>query len=395
MTPPPVVSEYANAFAQQIGVLHGFAFWKGRVALYAILKALGIGERDEVIVTGYTCVMAVNPIVYLGARPVFIDVEPATYNIDPELIEPAITARTRAIIAQHTYGYPANMDAILDISRRHGIPVVEDCCLSLGSRWGGRITGTFGVAAYFSSQWNKPYTTGLGGIAVTSDDGLADGIAQVCAAEVIPPSRRETSLIRLQLLAYRSAIYPWTTALAQMAFRALSRSGLLVGSSTSDEFRPVQDEHFLKGMSEVQAWAGLRQLQLFDSNLAHRRGMKAVYDDLLRQLDWPIPSLPPQSDPVLVRYPVRVASKEQALAGAAGRFVELGSWFECPLHPIETPLEVYGYRRGMCPESEKACAQVVNLPLHPRAGVRTAKRTVNYIAKIGPAKAPPSKSVVI
>ena len=97
------VDKFQNAFAEWLGVRSAFAFWKGRVALYAILRALGIGEGDEVILPGYTCVMDVNPIKYLGARAVFVDIEPATYNLDVRLLEDAITARTKAIIAQHTY----------------------------------------------------------------------------------------------------------------------------------------------------------------------------------------------------------------------------------------------------------------------------------------------------
>lgn len=114
------LDQYQQAFAAMLGRQYAFGFWKGRVALYAILKGLGVGEGDEVIMTGYTCVMAVNPIVYLGAKPVFVDIEPATYNIDPNQIEAKITAKTRLVIAQHTYGYPVDLDAVTDISTRKG-----------------------------------------------------------------------------------------------------------------------------------------------------------------------------------------------------------------------------------------------------------------------------------
>ena len=109
-----VLDRYQAAFAERFGGGYAFGFWKGRVALYAILRAMGIGEGDEVIIPGYTCVMAVNPIVYVGAKPVFVDIEPATYNMDPALIESHVTARTKLIIAQHTYGYAADLEAIQD-----------------------------------------------------------------------------------------------------------------------------------------------------------------------------------------------------------------------------------------------------------------------------------------
>jgi len=379
MTPSP----YERAFADWLGAARAFAFWKGRVALYAILRALGVGEGDEVIVPGYTCVMNVNPIVYLGARPIYVDIEPVTYNIRADLIEQHLSARTRAIICQHTYGYPADLDGILAVARRHDLPVIEDCCLSLGSRYRGQLVGTFGRAAYFSFQWNKPYTTGLGGMAVTSDAALAERIAELCRRERIGPSTRETLLLSAQLAAYRTLIYPRTTALAQNVFRWLTRRGLVVGSSETAEFRPRMAADFFKGMGTVQERAGQRQLRKLERAIAHRRHMQRIYDELLAERGWPIKPPPDGMEPVLVRYPVRVADKWKALSTAASHFVELGSWFECPLHPIETPLEAYSYEPGMCPTAERACREVVNLPTHPRADAATAQRSVAFVASIG------------
>lgn len=382
MTP---LQRYQAFFAAPFGASRVFAFWKGRVALYAILRSLGIKEGDEVIVPGYTCVMAVNPIVYLGAKPVFVDIEPRTYNINPDLVEAKITPRTRLMIAQHTYGYPADMDAIMDISCRKGLPVVEDCCLALGSRYKGKLAGTFGVAGYFSFQWNKSFTSGLGGMAVVHGRELAGRIERIVEQELVRPTTREVAMLRAQLMVYRTAIYPRTTALAQSVFRWLTRKGLVVGSSSTCEFQPRMEAGFIKGMSQMQARVGLRQLAKLDDNIEHRRRMTRLYDSLLSERGWPVTQLPPEMEPVLVRYPVRVADKQRALAEAAGHFVELGSWFECPLHPIETPMEAYGYHTGMCPEADRASRETVNLPLHPRADEATARRTVDFICTVGQA----------
>ena len=378
---------YERAFADVLGARHAFTVWKGRVALYAILRALGVGEDDEIILPGYTCVMNVNPIMYLKARPVYVDIDPVTYNLDPGLVESKITPRTRVIIAQHTYGYAAAMDEILAIAARHNLKIVEDCCLALGSRYKGRLLGTFGVAAYFSSQWNKPYTTGIGGTAITSDDALAARIRELIERDRQEPSFKETALLRAQLAVYRTFVYPRTTALITNVFRWLTHKGLVVGSSDTSEFAPSMAGDFFKGMSHVQERAGLRQLRKLDAGLRHRREMARIYDQLLAKKGWPTPKLQAEMDPVLVRYPARVADKAKALATAASHYVELGSWFECPLHPIETPLKAYGYEEGMCPVAERACREVVNLPTHPRADRWTAERSVEFIAGIGPASA--------
>ena len=107
--------------------------------------------------------------------------------------------------------------------------------------------------------------------------------------------------------------------------------------------------------------------------------MQQLYNELLSHAGFKIPSIPQNMDPVLVRYPLRVADKKKALAQAPSHGVEIGSWFECPLHPLETPMHLYDYQAGMCPIAEKACREVINLPLHPRAGKKTVRRTVDFI----------------
>ena len=375
-----IIEEYQQKFARFFGVEWAFAFWKGRVALYALLRALDVGRGDQVILPGYTCVMNVNPIKYVGAKPVYVDIEPDTFNMNVNLLEEKITNKTKVIIAQHTYGYPCEMDTIMKIAQSSGICVIEDCCLALGSKYKGKMVGTLGLAGYFSSQWNKPYTTGLGGMAITSDRELSERIESLTTNEICSPSSREVLMLRMQLIVYRLFIFPRTTAMAQGLFRYLTKKGAIVGSSSTSEFEPVKADDFFKGMSKMQARSGIRQLSKIEKNIAHRRKIAQLYDELLAAKDLkPGRDFRGWAEPVLVRYPVRIKEKQKALAQAAKAGIELGSWFECPLHPIETPLASYDYESGMCPEAEKAARQVVNLPLHPRVSEKTAAKTIEFI----------------
>ncbi len=377
-----LLEQYEQKFAEIFGAQRAFAFWKGRVALYAILKAMGVGAGDEIIVPGYTCVMNINPVKYLGAKPVYVDIEPFTFNINVNKLRNKITSNTKAIIAQHTYGYPCDMDAIMEIAGKNNVPVIEDCCLALGSKYKDKTVGSFGKAAYFSFQWNKPYTTGLGGMAITGDTELAEKIESLCAAEMCRPLRKEAAMLWMQLLVYRLFVYPKTIALAQWLFRFLTKKGAVVGSSSTSEFKPEMACDFFKAASCVQGRCGLRQLVRVEQNIAHRRKMAELYDELFMERGWPARQYDAAiMQPVMVRYPVRIAEKDRALAEAANAGIELGSWFESPLHPKETPLEVYGYEIGMCLEAEKASASVVNLPLHLRASEKTAGKTVEFITK--------------
>jgi perosamine synthetase len=375
-----IVKEYQQQFARFLGAEQAFAFWKGRVGLYALLRALDVGAGDEVILPGYTCVMNVNPIKYVGAKPVYVDIEPDTFNMNVNLLEEKITNKTKIIIAQHTYGYPCEMDTIMKIAKSSGISVIEDCCLALGSKYKGRLVGTLGRAGYFSSQWNKPYTTGLGGMAITNDHQLAERIESLSANEMCPPSSREVFMLQMQLMFYRLFIYPRTTALAQSLFRYLTKKGAVVGSSSTSEFEPERADDFFKGISKMQARSGIRQLDKIEQNIAHRHKMAQMYDELFAAKGWKSgKDSRDWVETVLVRYPVRITEKDKALAQAAKAGIELGSWFESPLHPIETPLASYDYELGMCPEAEKAAHETVNLPLHPRVNEKTAVKTVESI----------------
>jgi perosamine synthetase len=151
----------------------GIAVSSGTAGLHLCIRALGIGAGDEVIVPSFTFVAAANAVRYEGATPVFVDIESRHLNMDAGCIEAAITSRTRAIVAVHTFGCPADMQAILAIARRHRLFVIEDACEAIGATCRGKPVGSFGDAAVFAFYPNKQITTGEGGMVVTGDPRLA------------------------------------------------------------------------------------------------------------------------------------------------------------------------------------------------------------------------------
>jgi perosamine synthetase len=169
----PKMEEFERAIASLVGVPHGIAVSSGTAGLHLCLRALGIGAGDEVILPSFTFIAAGNAILYERARPVFVDIEPSTLNLDPAKLERSITRKTRAIIAVHTFGYPADMDPIMDIARKHGLPVIEDACEAIGARYRGRPAGGIGDFGIFGFYPNKPITTGEGGMVVTRDSQMA------------------------------------------------------------------------------------------------------------------------------------------------------------------------------------------------------------------------------
>jgi dTDP-4-amino-4,6-dideoxygalactose transaminase len=170
----PEVKAFEEEAARFLGVRHAVACNSGTDALFLSLRALGLGPGDEVLTTPFTFFATAEAISHVGATPVFVDVERRTMNLDPQLLEQAITPRTRAILPVHLFGRPCDMDVILDIAGRHGLKVVEDCAQSFGARFQGKLTGTLGHAGAFSFFPSKNLGAyGDGGLLATNDDELA------------------------------------------------------------------------------------------------------------------------------------------------------------------------------------------------------------------------------
>ncbi len=170
----PKLVEFEEAFARYLGRKRAVAVNSGTSALFLSLRALGIGAGDEVITTPFTFISSATSIMMTGAKPVFIDIDPVSLNLDPARIAEAITPRTKAILPVEVFGDPAGFDRISEIAARYGLPIVEDSCEALGSTLHGRKAGTFGKLSVFGFYPNKQITTGEGGMILTDDDALAD-----------------------------------------------------------------------------------------------------------------------------------------------------------------------------------------------------------------------------
>ncbi len=166
------IGRFENHFRDHLGVKHTIATSSCTGAMHMGLAALGIGPGDEVILGDINWIASAAPITYLGAKPVFVDVRPDSWCIDPAKVEDAITSRTKAIIAVHLYGNLCDMDALLAIGEKHGVPVIEDAAEAIGSVWHGKRAGSIGLFGTFSFHGTKTITTGEGGIFVTNDDSL-------------------------------------------------------------------------------------------------------------------------------------------------------------------------------------------------------------------------------
>lgn len=170
----PRLVRFEEVVSERTRRRHAIAVNSGTSALHLVMLALGVGPGDEVITTPFSFIASANCILYVGAKPVFVDIDPRSLNMDPEKLEKAITPRTKAIIGVEVFGNPVHMDRIAQIAQAHEVPLVEDCCEGLGGVYRGRPIGSFGRAGVFGFYPNKQITTGEGGMIVTDDDRLAE-----------------------------------------------------------------------------------------------------------------------------------------------------------------------------------------------------------------------------
>lgn len=370
-------SAYERRFAQSFGTgVAAFAFWKGRVALYAILRALEIGPDDEVIVPGFTCVVVPGAVRLAGATPLYADIEPAGLNIDPVSVERLLTPRTKAIVVQHTFGIPAALEPIGLLARGRELSVIEDCAHTVAGLHHGRRLGTLGDAGFYSFQWSKPYTTGLGGMVITGDRQLALRLRDVQESFREPPLAA-----RLRLgVQYQSYLRLYTSRrywLARDVLHALTKTGLFVGSSSEGELTGQEPTDHTWRMSAAQQAQGARLLGTVAARAEHAQILASRYEDHLARAGWAVPER--SSEAPLLRYPMLVSNRRELLSASRSERIELGSWFESPLHPI--PLgshHLYGYTPGECPNAERRAAQIVNLPLHIGVTPAQAQRIATF-----------------
>ncbi len=338
-----------------------FLFWKGRVGLYAILKAMRIKQGDEVILPAYTCVVVPNAIIYLGATPVYVDISESTYNMDINKLEAAITDRTKVIICQNTYGLSSNLEKINSLAQQHNIYTIEDCTHGFGGFYQGKPNGQFCDAAFFSTQWNKPFSTGIGGFVITK---IASNL-QLEKPKYTPTLKDNLSLKTLYFVK-RYLINEFTYWPLVKLYRLLSKYNLVLGSSSGGEISSTKmPDNFFKGFSSAQAKEGLRNLKTLAEVMKVRKQNAKYYSELLKKFDKHHVANELFENHGFLKYPILVKDRDLFLNLAEKNRIELGDWFISPLHPIIGDLTPWQFDAKLFPVASFVSQHVVNLPTNP------------------------------
>jgi perosamine synthetase len=377
----PALPAYERAFAAAAGTRFARALATARVGLFALLRALGVGPGDEVLLGVPTHIVVANAIRYTGAQPVYADCLPGNWNLDLARAAARVSSRTRVLIVQHTFGVPVDLDAARAFADAHELVLLEDGVHALGATWRGRPVGSFGRAAFFSTEETKVISTTMGGMVVTDDPELDAALARF-QAQCAPPPRGEAAGYLLKLGAYHALTQPEVHVLARGLYERLGRRHPLPVPTQATELEGGPRAGYRQRLSNAQAAVGLEQLRRLPEILGHRRAVAARYAEVLSGRGCPGPAVPDGAEPAWVRYPIRVQDREAAMR-ALEPHVVVGTWFSSVLEEADAP-ERGGYVPGSCPVAEDAARHLVNLPTHPRVALADAER----LAALVPCPAP-------
>jgi dTDP-4-amino-4,6-dideoxygalactose transaminase len=363
----PNIERFERTVASYLGVRRGFAFSSGRMALYSILKAITEDSRDQVILPAYTCVAVPTAILYAGYKPVYVDINPDTFNIDVDQVEARITARTRAILAPHNYGNACDIVEIVDIAKRRGIVVIEDCAHSLGSELDGRKLGTFGDFSFISTDHTKVISTSIGGLAFVNNTEYEDAFERIYAASGFL-STLQLSRVICQFLLLNFFHHPAWYRLGRVFQYLYHRTGLPFFLPGSDGLCLPKDYPYPARLSDIQCWIGCQQMAVLEHNIKHRRKISQKYRDVLGPY-FAIQKVKAGCNPVPLRFAFLVNDRP-GFVRFVSDLVAVETWFDSVFQNYRGDLVALGYAPGSCPTAEKITQHVVNLPTHPKVSLR-------------------------
>ncbi len=327
----PKVQELESSIAQYTGVPFGVSVASGTDALHLSVKSLGIGEGDEVITTPFTFFATIESIIYEGATPVLVDIEPNTFNIDPKKIEEKITKRTKAIMPVHIFGHPAEMDTIMDIAARHKLIVIEDCAQAIGATYKGKRAGSFGDAGCFSFYPSKNLGAyGDGGMVVLKSDEIAADMQK---------------------------------------FRNHGTVGQYLHADVGVNSR----------LDEVQAAVLLVKMKYIEQYNEQRREVADYYTKLMSG-KVACPVVRPDCTHVYHQYTIRSSKRDEIQKILTEAEIASNVYYPVPMH-LQPALEHLGYREGDLPEAERAAREVLSLPMYPELQKADIERIAETILK--------------
>ena len=362
-------------FEQQFPSCHAYTFNSGRSGMFAILQSFGIGRGDEVIVQAFTCVAAVEPILWVGAKPIYSDIDESAFNLNPKGLEKLITRKTRAIVIQHTFGIPADMDAISLIAKKHQLLLIEDCSHALGATYKGKKVGSFGDAAFFSFGRDKVISSVFGGTAIISMKYEVESTKMKKIHDQLSyPSNWwiVQQLLNPILFALILPLYN-IFGIGKMLLLFFQKLRLLSKPIYQEEYYGGKPAIFPKKYPNALAILAMHQLVKLDIFNQQRKAIANYYAKRLND------SNHFNTDAIFLRYPLSTSNPNKLYEYAKQKGIVLGRWYGNVIDPAGVDYVKVGYIIGSCTQAEKTAKHIVNLPTYPTMRQSDATKIVDML----------------
>ncbi|MFA5432005.1 MAG: aminotransferase class V-fold PLP-dependent enzyme [Candidatus Paceibacterota bacterium] len=360
------IKELERMFRNYFGFKNAFSFNSGRSSLIAILKAMEIGAGDEIIVQAFTCNAAINPIIYVGARPIFVDID-NNLNISTKEIEKKITNRTKAVMIQHTFGCPADIDEVRKICTIKGIYLIEDCAHALGAKYKESFCGSYGDASFFSFGRDKVISSVYGGMVTVNNDVLLERVVHLQQEFNYPSLFWILQQLLHPVLMNRMILPLYDSKVGRGLLAIFLNLNVLSRAVTAKENQGELPVYFPERMPNALAILAINQLKKLNRFNEHRKEIAQMYGLLLvnKKEFKPIFKKDKDKEMVFLKYPTLNVNPAKVIREARKRGIYLNDgWFGLAIVPPLTSLEKVFYDIGSCPKAEEAAKRILCLPTH-------------------------------
>ncbi|KKS73034.1 MAG: DegT/DnrJ/EryC1/StrS aminotransferase [Candidatus Magasanikbacteria bacterium GW2011_GWE2_42_7] len=338
--------------------IQAITYDSGRSALYHALLALDVGEGDEVLVQAFTCMVVINAICWTGARPVYVDIEKDTLNMDPVKADHACSDKTKVIILQHTFGLPANIDALLDVAKKHNLKTIEDCAHSLGARYKGKLTGTYADIGMLSFGGEKIVSCVRGGALITKLPQLAVRLRKTHAT-LSPSTRRVIRQHLLHVVLFPMGKSLYHLGIGKVFLKVLKELHITNKIIYTEEKYGKQVAWYPSKLPNALSALLVSQLPEIESMNLHRRHIASLYK---KKLPHVIETQQDTDMHIYLRFSLFVQNPNAVRDLAKKQGILLGDWYSLVIGPGDVDLSVAQYVKGTCPIAEERAAKALNLP---------------------------------
>lgn len=377
------IKKLEDEFKNYLRVKHAISFNSGRSSFYAILKALELPEKSEILIQGFSCNAVANPILWANLRPIYIDCNEDDFNMSADDLRQKITINSKAVVVQHTFGLPADMEKIRVICAEFNLILIEDCAHSLGAEYNGIKVGTQSKVAFFSFSRDKVISSVYGGIAVTNDEKISEALQQARGKMGLPNPFWIFQQLLHPILLHFIVLPIYNFLNLGKLFLIFSQITHILSKAVSyKEKQGKIPNYFPKAMPNALALLAFNQFSKLELFNKKRQTIAEFYYESLSNTSFKLPTKFNNRKSVFLRFTIKHKNAHDIIYDAWHKEnILLGDWYTTPIAPFDTNAEEIKYIQGSCPNAEYLAKRTLNLPTHINISKSDAERIVNFLKK--------------